>query len=278
MEKAYDLVIVGAGPTGLMAAKRAAEKGLQVVILERKKDVSVIRRACCSHFVMDADYEGEALLVTNGKLVFPRNKFEVHYQGPQLKITDKYFNSPKNHTIHFSHQNGQPIGIKFDKGSLLQGLLEECQQLGVECRMGTVAYTARDIKDKIIVSTVSGGIKSTVTAQKGIVADGANAHLAESLGMHQERKFYHTALAEKYIVENINDYKPRSWNFFFGCAFRSHAPVIIGPSLYSDRVVEVTVMGNKNKLPSEIFYMVFGFRHIDKDVTLHKFRYDLRFF
>ena len=255
MAKTYDLVIVGAGPTGLMAARRAAEKGLQVVILERKKDVSVIRRACCSHFVMDAGYEGEALLVTNGKLVFPRNKFEVCYQGPQLKITDKYFNSPENHTIRFSHQNGKPIGIKFDKGSLLRGLLEECEQLGVERMMGTVAFTGRDKKDKVIVSTVRGGIKSTVTARKGIVADGANAHLPESLGMHRERKYYHTALAEKYTVENINGYKPRSWNFFFGCAFRSHAPVIIGPSLYGDNIVEVTVMGSKNKMPSEIFYM-----------------------
>jgi flavin-dependent dehydrogenase len=45
----YDVAIVGAGPTGLMAAKRGAEKGLRVVVIERKKDVSIIRRACCSH-------------------------------------------------------------------------------------------------------------------------------------------------------------------------------------------------------------------------------------
>ena len=85
MAKTYDLVIVGAGPTGLMAAKRAAEKGLQVVVIERKKDVSVIRRACCSHFVMDAGYEGEALLVTDGKIVFPRNRFEVPTRAASLR-------------------------------------------------------------------------------------------------------------------------------------------------------------------------------------------------
>src|SRR5210317_902964 len=148
MTKTYDLVIVGACPTGLMAAKRAAEKGLQVIVIERKKDVSVIRRACCSHFVMDADYEGEALLVTDGKIVFPRNRFEVSYQGRLLEITDKYFNSPGNHTIHFSHQNGRPIGIKFDKGRLLQGLMEDSAQLGVECILETVAYSAQDTTDK----------------------------------------------------------------------------------------------------------------------------------
>ena len=253
MLKKYDLVIVGAGPTGLMAAKRGAERGLRVVVIERKKDISIIRRACCSHFVMDDGYESETLRVTNGKIVFPRNGFEASYEGPTLNITDKYFNSPKNHTIHFSHQNEQPIGIKFDKGRLLQGLMEECEQLGVECMMETVAYKAQDTADKVTVHTVSRGTKSSVNARKGIVADGANAHITESLGMNKERKYYHTAFVEKYIVDGVNDYKPLSWNFFFGRAFRSHAPVIIGPSFYGNDVVEVTIMGSKNKLPSAIF-------------------------
>lgn len=249
----YDVVVIGAGPAGLMAAKRGAENGLKIVVIERKRDVSKIRRACCSHFVMDAGYAGEALQVTEGKIVFPRNGFEINYDGPTLNLTDKYFNSPKDHTIHFSHQNGQPVGIKFDKGKLLRGLMEECEQLGVECMMGTVAYQAQDTTDGVKVYTVSGGTKSTINACKGIVADGANAHITESLGMNKERKYYHTALAEKYIVEGINNYEPLSWNFFFGRAFRSYAPVIIGPSFYGNDVVEVTIMGGRNKLPLKIF-------------------------
>ena len=90
MLKKYDLVIVGAGPAGLMAAKRGAERGLRVVVIERKKDISIIRRACCSHFVMDDGYESETLRVTNGKIVFPRNGFKAGYEGPTLNITDKY--------------------------------------------------------------------------------------------------------------------------------------------------------------------------------------------
>ena len=252
----YDVVIVGAGPTGLMAAKRGAEKGLRVVVIERKKDVSIIRRACCSHFVMDSGYAGEALQVTNGRIIFPRNGFDVCYEGPTRTITDKYFNSPHSHTIRFSHQNGQPIGIKFDKGRLLQGLKEECERLGVSFLMGTVAYKAQDTPDTVTVYTVSGGTKAFVSAPKGIMADGANAHIPESLGMNKERKYYHTALAEKYIVAGVTGYEPLSWNFFFGRAFRSHAPVIIGPSLYGDDVVEATIMGSKHKLPAAIFEKV----------------------
>ncbi len=37
MSSKYDVVIVGAGPAGLMAAKVAGENGLSVALLERKE-------------------------------------------------------------------------------------------------------------------------------------------------------------------------------------------------------------------------------------------------
>ena len=37
MSNAYDLIVVGAGPAGLMAAKTAGEHGLKVALLEGKK-------------------------------------------------------------------------------------------------------------------------------------------------------------------------------------------------------------------------------------------------
>jgi len=52
----YDVAIVGAGPGGLIAAKTAAENGLKVVLIEKRKDISQITRACCEQFIMDENY------------------------------------------------------------------------------------------------------------------------------------------------------------------------------------------------------------------------------
>ena len=72
-----DLLIVGAGPAGLLAGYTAARKGLKVTIVDMKRDITVVNRACSAQFVLDEGYEGETLKAGDGKLVFTRNGFEV---------------------------------------------------------------------------------------------------------------------------------------------------------------------------------------------------------
>jgi flavin-dependent dehydrogenase len=46
MSKLYDLIVVGAGPAGLMAARTAAENGLSIALLERKTDIPKMLSFC----------------------------------------------------------------------------------------------------------------------------------------------------------------------------------------------------------------------------------------
>ncbi len=249
----YDLVIVGAGPAGLMAAKTALEQGLKAIVVERKGDISNIRRACCSHLVMDPGYSGEAIQVADQKIAFPNNGFDVGYTGATLNIEDKYFYSPKGHRIRFSHQDATPIGIKFDKGKLLKGLEDECRNRGASFLNSTAAYNAEDRGDHVQVDVRSKGNKSVVRAKKAILADGVNANLAQSLGLNKARKLYTTAFVIKYILEGVKGFQPGTWNFYFGRAYHSNAPFIMGPSLHGDGAVEVTLLGSKNRMPEAIF-------------------------
>jgi flavin-dependent dehydrogenase len=55
MNKSFDLIVIGAGPTGLMAAKVAGENGLRVVLIEKKPAIPEMQRACGVMHVLMAE-------------------------------------------------------------------------------------------------------------------------------------------------------------------------------------------------------------------------------
>ena len=46
MKNLFDLIVIGGGPAGLMAAKTAAQEGLDVILIERKTNVASMGRSC----------------------------------------------------------------------------------------------------------------------------------------------------------------------------------------------------------------------------------------
>jgi flavin-dependent dehydrogenase len=173
-----------------------------------------------------------------------------------IPIPDKYFSSPQGHKIHFSKQDGTPIGIKIEKEKLLQELYHDCEKFGVTFLLNTHASSAEDSDGVIKVFTVSKGKNSSIKASKAIVADGVNSRIAGTLGINDGRNQLLTAHVVKYILAGFDRYTPGTWNFYFGEAFHSNAPVLIGPSFYGDTTVEVTIMGSKVQKPNGIFKRV----------------------
>jgi flavin-dependent dehydrogenase len=82
MTKKYDVIIIGAGPAGLMAAKTAAENNLHVALIEKRKDITQWTRADCMMFYgLEGGFLGEDIKVEPGKVFFPKNGFNVTYTG-----------------------------------------------------------------------------------------------------------------------------------------------------------------------------------------------------
>ncbi len=249
----YDLAVIGAGPAGLMAAKRAAEEGLNVVLIEKFDDISTVRRACCQQFVMDENYERENIEVTGTKIIFPRNGFSVDYDGPRSAITETRFVSPGGRAVRFRYPDGRPVAVKFDKGYLLQHLLDECRAQGVHYRNNTLAYMVKDTGSEVEIHVTAERKRSIITAAKAIAADGVNSRAAESLGLNRQRKHFATALCIIYSIEGVEGHDPAVMTWHMGQAYGSYAPVILDPSLHGSGVADLVVMGSAHQRPENIF-------------------------
>ena len=129
----YDLVVIGGGPAGLMAAKTAAEDGLSVILVERRLDVAKINRACTQIFYLrkltpsgdaetgqrkkDGYTEPVSVEVTGEKA-----RFYFHGPGCCVDFTGclrPYLNwiqhSPSGHQIHRYKLNDRVWGFYFQK-------------------------------------------------------------------------------------------------------------------------------------------------------------------
>ena len=253
----YDLAIVGAGPGGLHTAKWAAKKGLNVVLIEKRKDISKITRYCSEHLILDEAYNGDTVLVDpeEGKITSTVNGWEVDYKGDLFPCTDKFYYSPKGNPIHFAWPDKRPYAYKYDKGFLQQSLLEECLALGVTFQNETTGYDATDSPDGVEVKCVSKGTKLRIKAKKLVIADGCCTRLGQAMGFNKDRGLMGVALCMATYMSGVKEYNPAEWVIWYGRCYGSNiAPIIgTGPAGHFEDWADVINLGSAVDLPLNAF-------------------------
>ena len=192
----YDLIVVGAGPAGLLAALAAGRAGLRVALLDRKSDLTRLERLCGQTLVSVNDYYFNDLVYCNrrlGRIGFVKSGISFNYCGPVQNCYAWHIYSPSGDSIKFglpenTRKQGDDgaVGIAIDKNILFQCLLNEVQAAGVEVLPGrdVIEVTTTDAK----VSIVAG--KETLSASYLIAADGTNSRIARLCGCNTQRTFY----------------------------------------------------------------------------------------
>ena len=220
MEDIADVIVVGAGPAGLMASITAAEQGLKVLLLERKTDIASVRRSCCTALIIEPGTHEEFVALEKGRIIFHRSDFSIPYRGPFIPLKQMIKFSPHGHTF-VVERNVDPVAIALNKESLLEDLCAEAQKRGVELVAGANALAVEQGDETVTITVSCEGKTLQRTGKAAIAADGVNSRMVDLLGLNQGRKNFGTMQALTYYLEGVDCPYPPSWIVFVG---RGHVP------------------------------------------------------
>lgn len=218
----YDVIVVGAGPCGLMASKTMAEKGLSVLVIEKRPRITYYARATSGMFHNSEGMNGETVTfrrrMNDCFWNFKESGFEVKYSGGQIDFYDYYVFSPSGYKLHM-HRHEKPLGICYDMDVLLGDILKEAASLGVSFMTSTIAMSAENTKDGVVVNAKTKDKNFKISAKKLAGADGLMSKIADSLGFNEGRYFYAKGPSIEYTVANVDIPYPPAWIRFHGADY-----------------------------------------------------------
>ncbi|MCK4520559.1 NAD(P)/FAD-dependent oxidoreductase [Candidatus Parcubacteria bacterium] len=180
----FDVVVVGAGPSGSVAAKTAAEQGLDVLMVEKHHGIGIPVQ--CAEGISE---EGlEILKALLGEKAVPR------WVAKQAKIAEII--TPDGTTITVDRK-----GYVLERRILDKDLAISALRAGAEIVKGTaVGFTRNKEADCVVVRVVSSGHDYSFPAKIVIGADGPESRIGKCAGVDTKLNPSDKILGQQYLV------------------------------------------------------------------------------
>ncbi len=219
MANQYDIVVVGAGPAGLMVSQIAAKKGLKVLLVDQKKDIPKILRSCCCNLIIEPGTHKEVVTYSSGEIRFQNNNFVVPYAGSVIPLKNSFKVSPGGQALTIKGKSPEGnVAISYEKEALVNGLFSIVQKnKNIEILCGLQAVKAENVKGGVKVTFRDREKNFTFEGKVAVAADGVNSKVVETLGLNEKRrKFFARFRVCSFHMENVDCPYPDSWITFVG--------------------------------------------------------------
>lgn len=199
MNKEYDIIVVGAGPAGSMAARFAAEQGVSVLMLEKDRDVGYPVR--CGEAVNKKSIE--EFILSNDKWIAARiNKFSL--------------NSP----------DGTEVIIEFEEtGYILERRIFDYELAKTASNAGAEILTRAYVNGLLFDNGKVAGVKYEFNGEQKeikskivIAADGVESRVGRWAGLETHCDFRDMECCVQITAANVN-VNPDTCYFYFGKDF-----------------------------------------------------------
>ena len=182
MPAADRIIVVGAGPVGLVCAMLLADAGIEVTVVERGADVSDDLRASTFHpptLDMLAPYGITARLIDNG-LIAPTWQIRMIETGDYALFDLSLLADETSH----------PYRVQCEQRNLVRFLADKATSAGVQLTFNAALTGLTQRADGVVAHIDCGGERMDLSARYLIGADGANSAVREAAAIPFEGEMY----------------------------------------------------------------------------------------